>query len=216
MKLFDALVKPILLYGSDFWGLLVYHLIDNNPIENLNIKLCKHLLGVYKHTSNAGCRAELGRQPLLLTGVKSFIKNWIRIIDDESNIILKNVSIVNRNFQLQWTSKLKDILQRNGLGYIWEHQFISEQTKTLNNYLNTTILRLRDGYIQTTLSHIRSKPKLRKYSLLKNDFLMEYYLINISNIKTRVAVSKFRLSDHRLAIETGRYIRPKVDPKDRR
>ena len=44
---------------------------------------------------------------------------------------------------------------------------------------------------------------------------MENYLLNIRNIKTRVAVSKFRLSDHRLAIETGRYIRPKVDPKDR-
>ena len=27
-------------------------------------------------------------------------------------------------------------------------------------------------------------------------------------------MSKFRLSDHRLAIETGRYVRPRVDPKD--
>ncbi len=27
-------------------------------------------------------------------------------------------------------------------------------------------------------------------------------------------MSKFRLSDHRLAIETKRYIPPKVDPKD--
>ena len=131
LKLFDSLVKPILLYGSDFWGPLVYHLIDNNPIENLNIKLCKHLLGVNKHTSNAGCRAELGRQPLLLIGAKSFINNWIRIIDRETNVIFKSVFKVNRNFQLQWTSKLKDILQRHGLGYIWEHQFISEQTVDL-------------------------------------------------------------------------------------
>ena len=44
---------------------------------------------------------------------------------------------------------------------------------------------------------------------------MEHYLLYIRNIKTRVAVSKFRLSDHRLAIETGRYVRPRVDPKDR-
>ena len=215
LKLFDALVKPILMYGSDFWGPLVYRQIDNNPIENLNVKLCKHLLGVNKHTSNAGCRAELGRQPLLLTGAKSFIKNWIRIIDGESNIIFKNAFKVNRNSQLQWASKLKDILQRHGLGYIWEHQFTSEQTRPLKNYLNTIIMRLRDSYIQTTLSHIRSQPKLRTYCLLKNDFLMEHYLLNIRNIKTRVAVSKFRLSDHRLAIETGRYVRPKIDPKDR-
>ena len=140
---------------------------------------------------------------------------YLRIIDGESNIIFKNAFIVNRNFPLQWTSKLKDILQRHGLGYIWEHQFISEQTITLKSYLNTIIMRLRDNYIQTTLSHIRSQPKLRTYCLLKNDFLMEHYLLNIRNIKTRVAVSKFRLSDHRLAIETGRYERPRVDPKDR-
>ena len=130
-------------------------------------------------------------------------------------IIFKNAFIVNRNLQLQWTSKLKDILQRHGLGYIWEHQFISEQTITLKSYLNTIIMRLRDNYIQTTLSHIRSQPKLRTYCLVKNDFQMEHYLLNIRNIKTRVAVSKFRLSDHRLAIETGRYVRPRVDPKDR-
>ena len=33
LKLFDTLVRPILLYASDFWGIL--KLPKNNPIENI-------------------------------------------------------------------------------------------------------------------------------------------------------------------------------------
>ena len=50
-QLFDTLVKPILLYGSDFWGCL--SLPENNPIENLHLMFCKHL-GVQKHTTTDG------------------------------------------------------------------------------------------------------------------------------------------------------------------
>ena len=41
IKIFDTLVKPILLYASDFWGIP-----KNNPIENVHIKFCKELLRV--------------------------------------------------------------------------------------------------------------------------------------------------------------------------
>ena len=41
IKLFDTLIKPILMYSSDFWGCL--KLPVNNPIENLHAILQKHL-----------------------------------------------------------------------------------------------------------------------------------------------------------------------------
>ena len=40
LKLFDSLVKPILLYGLDVWGCFEHAFNDANPIEKLNIKLC--------------------------------------------------------------------------------------------------------------------------------------------------------------------------------
>ena len=46
IKLFDALVKPILLYCSDFWGCYDNILSLSNSTEHLNISLCKHLLGI--------------------------------------------------------------------------------------------------------------------------------------------------------------------------
>ena len=52
LKLLDSLVKPIILYASDFWGCL--KLPKNNPVENLHMLMCKQILGVQKQTTNAG------------------------------------------------------------------------------------------------------------------------------------------------------------------
>ena len=44
IMLFDSLIKPILLYSSDFWGCL--KLPQNNPIENLDMQFSKQVFGV--------------------------------------------------------------------------------------------------------------------------------------------------------------------------
>ena len=69
LKLFDSIIKPILLYSSDFWGCL--NLPKNKPIENLPFTFCKHLLGVQKGTTNVGVLLELGRTPLTLDAQKA-------------------------------------------------------------------------------------------------------------------------------------------------
>ena len=61
-KLFHTLVKPILLYGADFWGCLkVPH---NNHVETFYMKFFKDLLGVQKQTTNDGVLLELGKWPI--------------------------------------------------------------------------------------------------------------------------------------------------------
>ena len=62
LTLIDSLIKPILLYASDFWGSL--KLLQNNPIENLYMMMLKQLLGVQKQTSNIGILLKLGRTAL--------------------------------------------------------------------------------------------------------------------------------------------------------
>ena len=69
-KLFDTLVRPILLYSSEVWGAfglkfnqgnnsLVSKLLSNETTvyEKLNLKMCKHALQLPKRASNLGCRA---------------------------------------------------------------------------------------------------------------------------------------------------------------
>ena len=64
ISLFDSLVKPILLYGSDFWGCL--KLPKTNPFENLHMLFCPQVLRVQKSTTKNGVLLELGRVPLVL------------------------------------------------------------------------------------------------------------------------------------------------------
>ena len=77
LSLIDFLIKPILLYCSDFWGALKPP--KNNPIENLHMMMLKQLLGVQKQTSNIGVLIELGRTPLKSSATKFAVKNWERI-----------------------------------------------------------------------------------------------------------------------------------------
>ena len=72
IKLFDLLVKPILLYCSEVWGGFavktstsdaIYEKLMNNdktPYEISNIKLCKQSLRLPLRVSNLAARAELG------------------------------------------------------------------------------------------------------------------------------------------------------------
>ena len=77
LHLFDSLIKPILLYSSDYWGCL--KLPKKNPIETFLFKFLKELLGVQKQTSNLGVLLELGMAPISIYGKKNCIKNWERI-----------------------------------------------------------------------------------------------------------------------------------------
>ena len=57
--LFDKLVTPILLYGSEIWA---YE--NNDIIEKLHLRYCKYRLSVNKSTTSSMVYGELGRYPL--------------------------------------------------------------------------------------------------------------------------------------------------------
>ena len=47
--------------------------------------------------------------------------------------------------------------------------------------------------------------KLRTYALFKTEPGIEKYLIEINNVSVRQKLTKFRLSNHKLAMETGKH-----------
>ena len=195
--LFDMLVKPILLYGSDYWGCL--KLPCNNPIETLYMKFCKDLLGVQKQTTNAGVLLELGTWPLYINARKNCIKNWERIA------VQKNVNHVTKTsyeWALKnssgWAIKVKEYLAHIGLLEVFLELQNSADIKVF--------CREKDIFHQTEFFNIQQdSAKLRTYSMIKTKIGLEDYLISMHNIAERIAFSKFRLSNHRLLIEIGRH-----------
>ena len=117
LDLFDGLVKLTLIYGIELWGCLKQGFNNKNPIENLNIKLCKHSLGVRKRASNVDSRCELERKQLHISGFK--VGNWVCIINDPINVIPKTIYTENVTNRLTWTQNLKEIIVKHGLGDIW-------------------------------------------------------------------------------------------------
>ena len=86
------------------------------------------------------------------------------------------------------------------------------------------LTRLHDQHTQSLQSDLSSNQgattsggsKLRTYKLIKHDVTVcEPYLTLITNPKIRNALTKFRLSDHKLQIESGRHCNPRKPIEDR-
>ena len=91
-KLFDALVKPILLYGCKIWGLelLSYKThFDKSSIEQVHIKFCKQTLNTPWYTENIACRAELGRYPSSIDIKASIFSYSLRLQHKTVNPLLQ-------------------------------------------------------------------------------------------------------------------------------
>ena len=87
LGLYDSLIKPILTYASDYWGCMKLPKKDN-PIEIMQMKVYKQILGVNRQTTNLGVLLELGRQTLDIECMKLGIKNWERIRGGNANKLI--------------------------------------------------------------------------------------------------------------------------------
>ena len=195
ISLFESLIKPILLYSSDFWGCL--KMPKNNPIENLYMIFCRAILGVQKQTSKIGTLLELGAVPIMFFGVKNCLKNWHRIHKkNEANSILLKVHQMATENNLPWQTLTKHHLDTIGIG----------SESEIENIHRAAFERLKDIYHQNCFAEINSDhSKLRTYARVKTEIGMEEYLNSTENIKDRTALTKIRLSNHDLMIEKGRH-----------
>ena len=193
------------MYMSDFWGGLKGPAEYRNPIEKLHLMACKQFLGVQKQSTNIGVLLELGRVPLQHFAVKAAIKNWERIKTGKINLILKESHSNAVIEKLPWITHIRLVLQQHNLEsrnlstrkkYPFIHKLLHEQQN--ENFHTNAFQKIIDP-----------DNKLRTYSLFKTDVGLEKFLIEVKNIKARQALTKFRLSNHTLNIERGRYTSPK-------
>ena len=200
LSLVDTLIKPILLYASDFWGAL--KLPRSNPIENLHMMMCKQVLGVQKQTTNVGVLLELGRIPMHLYASKFAIKNWERIKQGQANSVLRASYQDSVDENLPWTKGVKSILETNGMLNFYMNDYTGKPPFIYEKLFQ----RLSDSFHQNSFESMKTESsKLRTYAVFKTNIGCEKYLSEVKNVSVRTHVTKFRLSNHRLMIEVGRY-----------
>lgn len=213
LKLFESVIKPVLLYGAEVWGAYMYKFKNNfqslnlmlsdvqSLMEKLHSRICKYILKVNKSTHNFAARLELGRYPLFINIVCKILNYYINICErSETSVVKIALKLHKSNKLCSWYSFIKFIIEILGLD-------IKKITKCgIKQSKNSVFNKLNKISEDIFLKKVQDCNKLKLFSSIKTKAGKEKYLKIISNPYDRKAITQIRLSCHKFPIETGRYL----------
>ena len=185
-------------------------------------KVRKLALGVYSKASNHAVKGELGRFPLHLIIYTRIFKYVLRLLTLQNNQILNSALEINVHLnnvgKYLWFTTVRHLLHFTKLGdYNPNLPHLDYRTfPHLVRVFKRNLFKEYQEYWSKSLNKDKFDSsvgnKLSLYSEVKNEVRFESYLDLIKNVKTRVAVTKMRISCHLLPIESGRYEKiPRVE-----
>ena len=134
------------------------------------------------------------------------ISYWSKLISGKSiklaNLLYKASYQINENSvtKISWIENIKQILNYCGLSNIWLNQSFPNK-----NWLKSKVkLTLIDQFKQSWESTVENSPKSLNYRIFKEELKFENYL-NILSKKDAITLLKFRICNHHLPIEKGRW-----------
>lgn len=199
-ELFDKMVLPIALYGSEVWG---YEYSEH--IESVQYTFCRRLLGLSSNVSKDVLLGETGRNPLVIHYHHRCVKYWLKILELSPQRFPKAcyqmLLNLHNNGRTTWATSVRNMLNMYGFNHVWVQQGVGN----VDLFLNVFKLRLVNHYTSNWLRNIHNSSKLSTYSSFKCELVCEQYLKVLDIRKYLVAMSRFRCSNHSLAIERGRY-----------
>ena len=213
LKLFDQLIRPIALYGSEIWGpkKLILPLRRNHKLsesfskiacEKLNLSFCRFILGVHKKAQNSAILGELGRYPLGIDVTANCVLYLKHLLSGKTSSLLKDTLLCNSSLpeRTAWTHNANKLYH-----YIFQNcTHLYAQAHTTRYTIKQILVREYNSFWKESISTER---KMRTYITFKSHFSMENYLSALTEGQ-RKTFTRFRISAHNLAIERGRYTRP--------
>jgi len=202
-ELFNQIVLPILLYGSEVWG---FH--NLNYIEIFHRKFLKQILKLHKGTPNCMVYGESGHINIYYIVYQRMINYWIRIINGKhsklSNIMLRLMYNMYKNnaYQFKWLCKIKYILDQCGYSNMFLE--IPLQSVNLRWFKLSFERKIKDISTQNWQADVFSNSICTNYRLFKCNHHFEKY-ISILDESTRIPLTKFRCGNHRLPISNNRF-----------
>lgn len=212
IRLYQSCVQSGLLFGAEIWGTA-----NIDIIETVQCSFAKYALGVRKQTPNVGAISELGLLPYKKYVNYLILKYWLRIVLDKPPIIfdayiqLRRIKSDRRNKPKTWCHYVENILNSLGFPIVWLNQGVAQKELFLRELLS----RIRDVHTQEFDTVCSTSPRLSVLSTLRsNPCRISLYLK--CPVSIRKAIAKLRLSSHNLCIETGRWTKPKITPRESR
>ncbi len=154
-------------------------------------------------------QAELGKYPLITKIQKRAIKFWkhLKLSDPQSYHY--------KALQYQEMSKeSKPFLQ---LIQSFSPDASLTSTDALNHNIRTNQIteQIKQSYITHWQTQTQQQSKMQCYLSLKREYSMAEYLFTVSDKKLRSTLTRYRLSGHKLMIETGRHRQTWLPPEQR-
>jgi len=203
LQLFDNLVTPIMLYGAEIWGCG-----NNEMLENLHMKYCRILLRVSNKTARCMVYGELGRLPLQKIIDQRILNYWCRLTQSNEGKLNKQLyrityNLVNQKvLSSEWVLYVKHVLNKCGLYNCWIMQRM--HITSVRAFTEVVDKKLLDVYESNWKDSVHNNRKCLNYRMFKRTLCFENYLVELPT-PLRIAFTRFRLSNHNLPIEKGRY-----------
>ena len=204
-QIFDAMIFPILSYNSEVWGMYTkqdFKTWDRSPIEKVHLQFCKRYLEVNNKASNLACRAELGRLPLIITINEKTMKYFIYLNSKDNDSIVKQSFLMSKNLHSVnnsgFYSNFLNMVEQNNLSTLDPDCLSIDKIRQYTN-------NMKEKYISSWRHSIEHSKKLEFYKVFKDEYSTSDYLYQLRNFNERRNLVKFKISNHKLMIELGRY-----------
>jgi len=202
LSLFNAMVAPVILYGSEVWG------IENvDIVDRFQLKYCKSILNLKQSTPNCMVYGELGITPLSLQIKARVLNYWCKLVNgkkEKISVMLYNM--LDRLFtcnevKTPWVKFVHDTLNSLGMSNF----MLDNHIPSPNQFKCLVNTRLNDQFLQNWHSSVENSSKCLNYRIYKETLVFEdYFKILPFNLATTYC--KFRCMNHRMPIESGRFM----------
>ena len=183
-------------------------------IETIQIKCCRWILGVSWNCSNLAILGELGRLPMSYHVILNNLKYWshIKLIANEGNdskntLLPKILNHMHKHKSCSWLNNITKCLKEFGLDIDKLELPDSKSKVKLINNIKAQLEKHCKCQWKTRISKGKrpnTNSKMRTYITFKDDLSLEPYLTSKLSLQNKISFTKFRLSDTKLEIETGR------------
>ena len=229
-QLFDTLVTPVALYGCEVWH--PYSLTkksfsdqskllscwENLKCETLNQYCSRILLSVHRKASRLAVLGDLGRHPLAVRAIAHSLNYRMCMESKPTDSLLGHVMTEMKTLAQNgidcWISRTDKMAELLSLPIV---RFSKISGHQILKYVKGKFERFWLDKIKSTRVDTDGEEhnKLLTYSSFKCHFGIEPYVLLVQNRNQRCALSRLRVSAHRLGCELLRYRRPPV-PRDQR
>ena len=195
LKLFDALVRPVLSYACEVWAPLGGK-AALETLEQVHKKFLRGLLGVSKSTCLKMIYAEFGRLPLQHFWWQQCMKYIQRLQDMDGSRLCKLAYVAECRNGLGWWKGVD--LRCTSLGI---QPPLPGTEFSASNFIDID----QRNAVDELMTPKADSRKEHMYFSFKSAFQLEKYIMQAKNQHLRRILASFRVGSHWLKVQTGRY-----------